>query len=253
MAAGTGGLAEAARGAAYLPRAFAWWRTHPGLLALGLVPALVVALALLAAFVALVWRLGDVVGALTGFADGWADPLRAGLEVGLGLVLLGGFAVVAVLAFTALTLLVGDPFYERIWRGVEETLGPPLPTGEVPFWRSALDAVRLLGVGLALGVLVLLLGFLPVVGAVAGAVAGTVVAGRLLATELLGRPLEARGLDAAARGRLLAAARWRVLGYGVAVQACFWVPLGAVVVMPVAVVGATLLARDLLDPAAPQT
>jgi CysZ protein len=38
-----------------------------------------------------------------------------------------------------------------------------------------------------------------------------------------------------------------VLGFGVATQLCFLVPLGAVATMPAAVAGSTMLARELLD------
>jgi len=78
------------------------------------------------------------------------------------------------------------------------------------------------------------------------------VSGRLLAGELLSRPLEARGMDRVARAEVLRRDRASVLGFGVATQLCFLVPLGAVAVMPAAVAGATMLARDLLErPAAP--
>ncbi len=87
---------------------------------------------------------------------------------------------------------------------------------------------------------------MPVVGPAVGIVLGTAFSGRLVARELLGRPLEARGLDAAAQRTLLAPYRSRVLGFGVATQLCFLVPLGAVLVMPAAVAGAAMLARDVL-------
>ncbi len=72
------------------------------------------------------------------------------------------------------------------------------------------------------------------------------VAGRALAGELLSRPLEARGLDRRARAALLRPHRGRVLGFGAATQVFFLIPLGAIAVMPAAVAGATMLARDLL-------
>ena len=37
------------------------------------------------------------------------------------------------------------------------------------------------------------------------------------------------------------------ISFGIATQLCFLVPLGAVVAMPAAVAGSTLLARSLLD------
>jgi CysZ protein len=80
---------------------------------------------------------------------------------------------------------------------------------------------------------------------------GLVVSGRLLASELVARPLEARGLDRAARRELLRRNRAGMLGFGVATQAFFLIPLGAILVMPAAVVGATSLSRDLLGQPAP--
>ncbi len=100
----------------------------------------------------------------------------------------------------------------------------------------------------------LLLGLLPVVGAAIALVGGLLVSGRLLAGELLARPLEARGLDRHQRRELLRRRRGPVWGFGLATQAFFLVPLGAVAVMPGAVAGATMLARDLLaEPVTDQT
>jgi CysZ protein len=48
------------------------------------------------------------------------------------------------------------------------------------------------------------------------------------------------------RRSLLRADRPTTLGFGVAVFVCFLIPLGAVLVMPAAVAGATLLARRAL-------
>ena len=80
-----------------------------------------------------------------------------------------------------------------------------------------------------------------------GAVLGFVVTGRVLAGELVARPLEARGLDRAQRTALCRPHRSRVLGFGLATQVFFVIPLGAIVVMPAAVVGATMLGRDLVE------
>ena len=74
----------------------------------------------------------------------------------------------------------------------------------------------------------------------------------LLADELTSRALTARGMVPAARRRLMRKHRARVVGFGVATQLCFIVPLGAVATMPSAVAGATLLARSLLDAPAPR-
>jgi CysZ protein len=101
-------------------------------------------------------------------------------------------------------------------------------------------------VSVACGVAVLVVGFVPLAGPVLGAVLGLGVSGWLLAGELLTRPLEERGLDRDARRALLRRHRGSALGFGIATQVFFLVPLGAIVVMPAAVVGSTTLARELL-------
>ena len=233
-------------GAAYVGAGLGMWRRRPRLMLLGIVPALLVLLAVLAALVGLLVNLGDLVAWATPFADGWAEVLRGLLRLGLALLVVVGFLVLTSVTFTAVTLTVGDPFYERIWVATETMLGGPVPDEGPSAWRSLGDSAVLVLLGLVTAVGVFAVGLLPVVGAVVGAGVGLVVSGRLLAGELLSRPLAARGMDRAARRELLRSHPGRVLGFGVATQACFLVPLGAVVVMPAAVVGATMLARDLL-------
>lgn len=239
-------------GARYLLRGFGLWRRRPGLMLLGMLPALLVFAVLATAFVVLLLRLPNLVGWLTPFVDDASDLVRTLVRVGLALALVLGSLALAASTFVGVTLAVGDPFYARIWRETELMLGGPVPDAEVGAWRAVRDGlVLVLGSALA-GLLVVLAGFLPLVGALLGAALGLVVGGWLLARDLLGRPLEARGLDAAARAGLARGQRGTVLGFGVVVQLSFLVPLGAVLVMPAAVAGATMLARDLVA-AGPRT
>lgn len=233
-------------GAGYLLRGFGLWRRRPGLMLLGMIPALLVFAVLATAFVVLLLRLPDLVGWLSPFVDDASDLVRTVVRVGLALALVLGSLALAASTFVGVTLAVGDPFYARIWRETELMLGGPVPDAEVGAWRAVRDGlVLVLGSALA-GLLVVVAGFLPLVGALLGAVLGLVVGGWLLARDLLGRPLEARGLDAAARADLSRGQRGTVLAFGIAVQLSFLVPLGAVLVMPAAVAGATMLARDLV-------
>lgn len=233
-----------------LGRGFGYWRRLPRAMALGLIPAAIVGVVLLAGLVTLAVFLHDIVDALTGFADGWTEVGAALVRVGIGVAIMGGAIVLAVVSFTALTLLVGDPFYERIWRAVEGELGDPAPESDYGLWRSIGDSIGLILRGLLAAVIAGALGLIPVVGGVVGAITAAFLTGWLLADELTSRALTARGLDAAARRRLRRGQRARVLGFGVATQLCFLVPLGAVVAMPAAVAGSTLLARRLLTPSA---
>lgn len=235
-----------AHGASYVLKGFSMWRRRPGLMLLGMLPALLVLVVVVSLLVLLATQVGDLVAWLTPFADDWG-ALRTVLRLGLALLVLGGAVVLASVTFTGLTLAVGDPFYERIWRETERMLGGELPEHGVGFWRSLRDAGVLMLAGLGMAVLLAIIGFLPLVGAILGAVLGFLVSARLLAGELVSRPLEARGLDRQARKELLVGHGSSVLGLGIATQAFFLVPLGAVVVMPAAVVGSTMLAREVLD------
>ena len=227
-------------------RGFALWRTRPRLMLLGLLPALIVLLVVLAALLALLLNVGDLVSWATPFADDWSRALRDAARGGLAILVVVAAVLVASSTFTGLTLMVGDRFYERIWRETEVMLGGPVPESGVGFVASARDAVVLMLVGLLTSAGVLLSAVLPVAGPILGVTLGVALSGRLLARELLSRPLEARGYDRTAQKALLKGHRWSLLGFGVATQLCFLVPFGGILAMPAAVAGATMFARDVL-------
>lgn len=223
------------------------WRRHPRRMTLGILPAVVVLLVLAAAFVGLLFLVDDLVAWVTPFADDWSDGVRRLTRLLLGVAVVLGAGLLAVISFTGLTLTVGDPVYERIWRATEGDLGGPVPEHDPGWWRSILDGLVLVLLGLATAVVVFVIGVVPLVGTIAGPVIGVLLAGRLVARELLSRPLAARGLDRKQQAALLAGHRGAMLGFGAAVQLCFLVPFGAIVMMPAAVAGATMLAREVLD------
>jgi CysZ protein len=235
------------RGSPYLVWGFGLWRRRPGLMLLGMVPAALVGLVLLAAFVALLFQLADLVRWLTPFVDDASDPVRVAVQLSVAFVIVVGSLALAASSFVGLTLVVGDPFYAKIWRESELMLGGSVPDGELSTWRATRDAVVLMLVGLGASVVVVVVALLPLVGTLVGAALGMAVSAWFLAGDLLARPLEARGLDAAQRRELARGARGQVLSFGLTAQALFLVPLGAVLVMPAAVVGATMLARDLVE------
>ncbi|MFB7893899.1 EI24 domain-containing protein [Microbacterium sp. NPDC056044] len=236
-------------GVGLLGRGFAQWRRRPGLMALGLVPAAIVGLLFLGGLVALSASLPALTEAMTPFADGWPGVWATVFRIAVGTALLGAALVLVAVTFTALTLLVGDPFYERIWRAVETDAGSSRFEGDYGFWRSVGDGLSLIARGIGIALVAALIGLIPLAGAVASTVFAVLCTGWLIADELTSRALTARGLTGHARRELLRRRRWRVLGFGVATQLCFLVPLGAVATMPAAVAGATLLARALLDAA----
>jgi CysZ protein len=236
-------FAEVARGFASIRHGFAFWRVRPGLMALGLLPAAVVAALFAVLIVLLALNLAPLSEWLTPFAESWWEWARWTLRVALAIAILAGALVLTGFAFTALSLLLGEPVYERIWRAVEQHAGG-LPEGREPgFWRTVGDSGRLVLQGVVSGLAVWVLGLVPVVGLLAP-VAGFLVASRLVALELTARPLEARGLDRRERILLLRGRNPRLLGFGIAVHLFYLIPGGQIAVMPAAVVSATLLARE---------
>jgi len=236
-----------AHGAGFLFRGLKMWRQRPGLMLLGIVPAVVVLVLLLGLFVTVVLLADDLIEWATPFADDWSGTWQDVLRIGLYVAVIVGSMFLSVVAFTGLTLAIGDPFYEKIWKETERMLGGDVPGKGVGWLRGARDGIGLMLLGLATTVLVFVIGLIPVVGPIIGPVLGVTIAGRLLAGELVSRALEARGMDRAAQKALLADHGPTLLGFGVVVQLCFFVPFGAVLMMPAAVVGSTMLAREALD------
>lgn len=236
-----------AHGAGFLFRGLRMWRERPALMLLGVVPAVIALVALVGLLVTVVLVADDLIDWATPFADDWSDLWQGVLRVGLYVAVVIGTLFLSVVTFTGLTLAIGDPFYERIWRETELMLGGDVPAKGVGWLRGALDGAGLILLGVATTVLVFSIGLIPVVGPIIGPLVGVTIAGRLLAGELVSRALEARGMDRAAQKALLADRRSTMLGFGVVVQVCFLVPFGAVLMMPAAVVGATMLAREALD------
>jgi CysZ protein len=240
-------------GVAMLGRGLVLVLRSPQLSLLGLLPAVIAGLLYAAVLGVLIDFLPRLSRDVTWFADGWATGWRELTQVLAGAGLLGVAALLGILSFTAVTLLIGDPFYERISELVEDRFGGVPDEVEVGFWRSLArslaDSLRLIALSVLIGIPLFLLGFLPVVGQTVIPVIGGAIGGWLLAVELTGVPFQRRGLRLADRRARLKGQRMLTLGFGVAVFCCFLIPLGAILLMPAAVAGATLLSRAVLgDP-----
>ncbi|WP_150309276.1 EI24 domain-containing protein [Planctomonas psychrotolerans] len=251
-----GVLRQFLTGAGFLGQGLRLWITAPRLMLIGAVPALIVAAFYVAGIVVLLMNFDTVTAWATPFADEWSEPLRTITRVVATIALLGIAVLLILYTFTAVTLAVGDPFYERIWRSVEKRLGNAPPEPEEGFWRSlgrsVGEALRLLVVTALIGVTLFVCGFVPVLGQTVVPVLGALVGGWFLTLELTGFAFTARGMTLRTRRHILGARRARTLGFGVLTYLLFLVPFGAVIVMPAAVAGATLLSRDALGtPAAP--
>ncbi|WP_394770732.1 EI24 domain-containing protein [Lacisediminihabitans sp.] len=238
-------------GVGYLGSGLRLWVTSPRLMLLGAIPAFIVGIVYTAAFVLVLVNLEAIASWAVPFAAQWGEPWRTAMRVVAATALVGGLAFAAVFTFAAVTLAVGDPFYEKIWRATERTLGEePADLGE-PAWRAVArgigSGIRLFGLTVAVGALLFACGFIPVVGQTVVPVLGAFLGGWILALELSGFAFDARGQRLRQRRRALGANRAAALGFGIPTYLLFLVPFAAVVIMPAAVAGATLLARAALD------
>ena len=244
-----GGIGDIFNGAGCLVRGVATLAGSPHLWLLGLVPALLALVVVVALLVGLAVALPGVVNSLTPFAAAWGSTERGTLRLLIGAAVIVAAIWLALVSYTALAVAIGQPFYELIVRRVEARDGLVPAQIDVPWWRAAGRAVRdgifMVALTAGLSLTVLVLGLLPVVGQTLVPVAAACITAFLLAVELSAIALERRGVRLRERVRLLWRRRFMAIGFGLAVLLLFLVPLGVVLVMPAAVVGGSYLARRL--------
>ncbi|MEU9003187.1 EI24 domain-containing protein [Streptomyces sp. NPDC048551] len=233
----------------YLLAGQGWVFRNGRWLGFGLLPGLVSLLLYAAALTGLFYGADDFTAWATPFASDWSSPwlglfrgFLTALVISLGLFL-------TVITFTAVTLLVGQPFYESLSEQVDRSEGGEVPESGRSLWEdlwiSARDSLRLLVRVLLYGVLLFALGFIPVVGQSVVPAIGFCVSGFFLTQELTSVALQRRRVDLDEQLALLRGRRALALGFGVPLVLVFLIPLVAVFLMPGAVAGATLMVRDL--------
>ncbi|WP_087928252.1 EI24 domain-containing protein [Streptomyces albireticuli] len=236
-------------GMTYLAKGQRWVGRNRRQWGFGLLPGLVTLVGYAAALVALIFWADDVVAWATPFADDWASPWPGIFRGALTTLFFGGSMLLALISFTAVTLLVGQPFYEELSERVDLAEGGTAPESGLPLWRelwiSARESLAVLFRVALWGVLLFALGFVPIAGQTVVPAIGFCVSGFFLTEELTAVALQRRGVPLRERLRLLRSRKLLALGFGVPLTLLFLVPLVAVFVMPGAVAGATLLVRDL--------
>ncbi|MGI5198435.1 EI24 domain-containing protein [Streptomyces sp. CA-288835] len=239
-------------GFSYLGQGQRWVARHGKQFGFGLIPGLITLVLYAAALVGLaVWGT-DFVAWATPFADDWASPWLGLFRGFLTAVLFALALLLSVVTFTAVTLLIGQPFYEKLSESVDRDVSPDgtAPESGLSLWRelviSGRDSLRIVVRAAAWGVLLFALGFIPFVGQTVVPVIGFFVTGFFLTEELTSVAMQRRRVELRDRLRLLRARKTLVWGFGTPLALAFVVPFVAVFLMPGAVAGATLMARDLL-------
>lgn len=247
-------VTEFSAGPAYLLRGFALLR-EPSLRRYVVIP-IVINIALIALMVSLLgWQL-----------DSWLDAWLSGLPYWLAWLetLLWWIGLLlATLAFcyvfTLLANLIASPFNGMLSAQVEKLVTGTAPESGMSLTGEMADGLfgelrRLryyFGRALVLGLVSLALLFIPLAN-LAIAPLWFIFGAFMLSFEYLDQPMANRGLRFDAKIAQLRARRWRHLGFGSLVTLITAIPLANLVVMPAAVVGATLLYLDC-QPGVPAT
>ncbi|MFC7482694.1 EI24 domain-containing protein [Luedemannella flava] len=110
-------------GVMFLLRGLKMYARSPRLMLLGLIPAFISLVLLVATLVTLAYFVSDLAELVTWFADDWSSGWRQAIRIAAGVAIMGGAVLLSFVGFTALTLVIGEPFYEAISKNVEDRLG----------------------------------------------------------------------------------------------------------------------------------
>lgn len=241
-------------GIGYLVKGQRWVAQHGRWWGIGMIPALITLVGYAAALVVLFFWTDDVIAWATPFADDWSSPWLGAFRGALAILFAAACLFLAVITFTAVTLLVGQPFYESLSEEVDRSEGGEVPESGLSTWQEVWigirEAIALLIRVTLWSVLFFALGFIPFVGQTVIPALALCVTGFFLAEELTSVALLRRGVLLKERRRMLRGRRLLTVGFGLPLALLFLLPLVAVFLMPGAVAGATLLVRDLTGEAA---
>ena len=191
-------MRDIAAGLRLFGRAAARLARRPRLFAIGVAPALITMVLFGAGFVLLVLQLDELAHWLTPFAANWTAAARQSMQVLAGIAVLIAAGMVGIISYTAVTLLIGGPFYEHLSSTVENRLGAAPTSAEPGGWtllvRGLRDSILLITASLGCAVPLLVAGFVPLLGQTVVPVLAVGAGSWLLALEVVGVPLQRRGL-----------------------------------------------------------
>lgn len=234
-----------ARGPLSLFAGVKWLFAHPKYLLLGALPAVIAGALLIVGLVFLIIFSNSLASLLDPVTKDLWPWLARTIHLTLQGAIVAGGAVLGYVLFTALALAIGDPIYSKIAEVIEEEAGTKLPEAS---WMSGIkDALMLVAKGLLVAIIAFVLSLIPVVGGILGLVVTWTLLPFFLAEELLGRTLVPKGIVAQDKAKLLMRDKRAAWSFGATCQLLFSIPLVPVIVMPAAVAGAALLAREFVE------
>ena len=202
-----------------------------------LLPAVVVWIILDAIVVTVAVLMPTIIVSITPFANDWDATWAIIFRVGAALGLLAAVLFIATRMYRSLTIVVAEHAYVRLRRAVAVHTQSTLELRRISATSQVANALLGLVTGIPLALVVFLLSLIPVVGFVLSWTVAAVMSGRDFGEELMKPSVT----DPA----LLAANRARISGFGIAANLAILIPFAGMLVMPVAVAGATALATKI--------
>jgi CysZ protein len=115
-------VSEAVSGFVLLIRGFALVARRPRNFGLGAIPPAITSVLFAIVIGLLIGGIRPITEALTPFARGWSDAAATAVQVAIGAALVGVTVLIMVVTFTALTLAIGGPIYDKIGEYVDGEL-----------------------------------------------------------------------------------------------------------------------------------
>jgi CysZ protein len=237
-------------GVRYFSQGFGILGRRPKLLFVGMLPAVLTAAILLGGMISLVANIDHLAALVTPFAKNWSSGERLVTRLAAGSALVGAAVLLGLVGFTAVTLVIGGPFYENIAERIEDDLRITMGHLDLSWWSQFLtglrDGIVLLLRSLVFTIPLFLAGFLPFVGQSVVPVLVALTTAWFMALEVVAVPFYRRGIGLRGRTAMIRRRRMLALGLGLPAVLLCMIPLLAIVVMPVAFAGGVLLALDVL-------
>ena len=159
--------------------------------------------------------------------------------------------LVVFYTFTLVANFLGSPFNGLLAEQVEVIATGQAPVSPLSLWqeirRAPVVELRKLGYLVAWAIPLLLLFLIPVVNLLAPFLWG-VFGAWMLALQYVEYPLSNHGMDISEQRRHLRERRWLVLGFGTSTLVMTLIPVLNFLVMPAAVIGATLMVVEEFSP-----
>lgn len=244
-------ITEVIKGFTLMLSSLGWIIKNPRQLGRGILPAIISLAIMIFIVFAFLTFLKPLVTISSGFTNDWSPWLANITKIALGAGLTIGLIFLCFISFVSLTLIVGDSFYNKIWKDYELSRNNfEIFDSYEPTFNEGLQAgLTIFFKGIGISILALLLTLIPFVGPAISATTSFILTAYMISFELTSKTMSARYFNTLERNVLQRNRKGVSLGYGLTFQALMIIPLGAIIAVPVSTVASAKLASLLQEDA----